>query len=84
MNMTERDQVMADLRAAVTEVLGEEAPEFDESTIIGDGTIDSLDLVEIVMALEDRRDIVVEGDAVNEIATIGGLVDLVLALDGDA
>ena len=45
-----------------------------EDTTFEDLQIDSLDMVEIVMAIEDKFDVVIDGD--NDIKCIGDLVRL--------
>ncbi|MBQ2911210.1 MAG: acyl carrier protein, partial [Clostridia bacterium] len=44
--------------------------------------LDSLDLVELVMAAEDEFDIHVEDDALDGLETIGDVVDLLTDLIG--
>ncbi|MBQ6932750.1 MAG: acyl carrier protein, partial [Clostridia bacterium] len=68
--------VFEKLRALIVETL-----EIDEDKITMDATfddlmLDSLDLVELVMAAEDEFDIHVEDDALDGLETIGDVVDL--------
>ncbi|MBQ6868647.1 MAG: acyl carrier protein [Clostridia bacterium] len=74
--------VFEKLRALIVETL-----EIDEDKITMDATfddlmLDSLDLVELVMAAEDEFDIHVEDDALDGLETIGDVVDLLTDLIG--
>ncbi len=51
----------------------------DRSTVLGDELFDSLDMVEIIMALEDEFEIAIDDDEAQQIRTIGQLVDAVEA-----
>ncbi len=77
--MNERDEILGRLQDATTEVLGEDAPVLTEETALGDDTIDSLDLVEILMVIEDREGFVIDAESVSDVTTIAGLIDVVLA-----
>ncbi len=60
-------------RAAVTE----------DATWAGDLEADSLDLTELVMALEDRFEIEVPEDQLEGVETVGDAADVVLAAVGE-
>jgi len=62
------------IQAIVTEQLGVEAAEVTkDASILDDLGADSLDVVELVMALEEAFDIEVPDDAVEEMRTIGDI-----------
>ena len=76
----DRDQVMVTMREVAPEVLGVE-PEVvvEEASFKDDLDADSLDLVELVMGLEERLDVVIPEDELAGIKTVGEAVDLVVA-----
>jgi len=60
------------------EVLAVDATQITkEASFADDLDADSLDLVELVMALEEEFDVTVEEDELEGIATIGGAFDLI-------
>ena len=60
------------------EVLAVDAAQITkEASFADDLDADSLDLVELVMALEEEFDVTVEEDELEGIATIGGAFDLI-------
>ena len=74
----EREHVLKILSDAAVEVLGVEASQVTmEARFKEDLDADSLDLVELVMALEESFDIKVEEEELEGIATVGQAVDLV-------
>lgn len=76
----DRDTVFATLRDAAVEVLGVEADALVETANFKDDLdADSLDLVELVMALEERLDISVPEEDLEGVETVGQALDLVLA-----
>ena len=76
----DRDATFETVKAAVVEVL-----QCDPTTVVEGASFkddlegDSLDLVELVMALEERFSIEVPEDELEGITTVGAAVDLVLA-----
>ena len=79
----DRDQVLKILREAAVEVLGVEAEQVTlEASFKDDLDADSLDLVELVMALEENFDISVPEEDLEGVATVGQAVDLVLSKVG--
>ena len=79
----DRDHVMKILSDAAVEVLGVEA----EQVVAGarfkeDLDADSLDLVELVMALEEGLGIEVAEEELEGITTVGEAVDLVMSKAG--
>ena len=75
----ERTEVLATVRDAAVEVLGVEPDAVvEEAGFKDDLDADSLDLVEMVMALEERLDITIPEDELGEIKTVGQAVDVVV------
>ncbi|MEO6121388.1 MAG: acyl carrier protein [Acidimicrobiales bacterium] len=76
----ERSEIRAVLAEAATEVLGVEPDAVvEEANFKNDLDADSLDLVELVMALEERLDITIGEDELGAITTVGEAVDVVVA-----
>ncbi len=74
----DRDSVFATLKSAAVEVLGvEEDAVVEEATFKDDLDADSLDLVELVMALEEKLDITVPEEDLEGVETIGQALDLI-------
>jgi acyl carrier protein len=75
----ERSDVLAAVKDAAVEVLGVEPDAVvEEASFKDDLDADSLDLVELVMALEERLDITIPEDELGEIKTVGQAVDVVV------
>lgn len=75
----ERNEVLEKLRAAAVETLGaEEADVVEDARFKEDLDADSLDLVELVMALEEEFDIEVPEDDLEGVTTVRAAVDLVI------
>ena len=74
----DREKIFEILKEAAVEVLGV-APEAitPEARFKEDLEADSLDLVELVMALEERLDITVPEEDLGEVTTVGNAWDLV-------
>jgi acyl carrier protein len=76
----ERDEALAALREVAVEVLSVESDAVtEEARFKEDLDADSLDLVELVMGLEERFDISVPEEDLEDVATVGQAVDLVMA-----
>jgi acyl carrier protein len=76
----ERDDAVAALREVAVEILSVE-PEAvtEDARFKEDLDADSLDLVELVMGLEERFDISVPEEDLENVTTVGQAVDLVLS-----
>jgi acyl carrier protein len=75
----ERAEVLQQLASIATDVLGVEADKVVEGTKFKeDLSADSLDLVELVMALEECYDITITEDVLLRIETVGQAIDVVL------
>jgi acyl carrier protein len=76
----ERSDVLEAMRELGSELLSVEPGQITEDAKFGDDLeADSLDLTELVMALEDRFDIEVAEDDLEDVRTVGQAVDVVLA-----
>ena len=76
----ERDEVLSALREVAFDVLSvEPGSVVEEARFKEDLDADSLDLVELVMGLEERFDISVPEEDLENVGTVGQAVDLVLA-----
>jgi acyl carrier protein len=74
-----RDEVLTQLREVGAEILGVDAAAITEvASFKEDLDADSLDLVEVVMALEERLDITIPEEALEDVATVGQAIDVVL------
>lgn len=79
----EREEVLSAIRDVAVEVLSVEPSQVtDEAKFKEDLEADSLDLVELVMALEENFDISVPEEDLEGVATVGQAVDLVLSKVG--
>lgn len=75
-----RDDVLNTLREVAVDILGVEGDAVTEAASFKDDLgADSLDLVEVVMALEERLDIAIPEEELSDIATVGQAIDVVLA-----
>ena len=76
----EREEALSALREVAVEVLSVEPDVVNEDARFKeDLDADSLDLVELVMGLEERFDISVPEEDLENVATVGQAVDLVLS-----
>jgi acyl carrier protein len=76
----EREEALSALREVAIEVLSVDGDAVtEEARFKEDLDADSLDLVELVMGLEERFDISVPEEDLEDVATVGQAVDLVLA-----
>jgi len=72
--------VFEKIKKIVADQLGADADEITmESTFIEDLGADSLDVVELVMALEDEFDMEIDEDEAENIATVGDVVEYIKA-----
>ncbi|HEV7887197.1 MAG TPA: acyl carrier protein [Acidimicrobiales bacterium] len=76
----QREEVLGAVRDIAVEVLGVEPDAVVESATLKDDLgADSLDLVEVVMAIEERLDITIPEEELEAIKTVGQAVDAVVA-----
>ena len=79
----DRQEVLAGLAEVAVELLGVSADQVTEDARFDeDLDVDSLGLVEFVMAVEDRFDVKVPEEKLEGITTVGQAADLVLAMAG--
>ena len=75
----DRNHVFTTLQQAAAEVLGVEPDAITEDARFKDDLdADSLDLVELVMALEERFDVTIPEEELDGINTVGNALDLLL------
>ncbi|MBR4879987.1 MAG: acyl carrier protein [Clostridia bacterium] len=72
--------VFEKLRAIIEEITGLDADEITVEATLDDLGLDSLDVVEIIMASEDEFDITIEDDALTGVKTLGDVVDIITDL----
>ena len=76
----EREEALSALREVAVEVLSVDGAAVQEDARFKeDLDADSLDLVELVMGLEERFDIAVPEEDLENVTTVGQAVDLVLS-----
>jgi acyl carrier protein len=76
-----RERLLSVLRSAVAAVVDEDLPEFGESMRLGEELdVDSLDLVEITMLVEEELGIETDSDDFKGLETVGDLVDVLATL----
>ena len=76
----DRDTVLTTLREVGAEILGVTPGAIvEDARFKEDLDADSLDLVEVVMALEERLEIAIPEDELSDIATVGQALDVVEA-----
>ena len=79
----EREEALSALREVAVEVLSVDGDAVtEEARFKEDLDADSLDLVELVMGLEERFDISVPEEDLEEVKTVGQAVDVVMAKVG--
>jgi len=75
-----RDDALSTIKEVAAEVLSVDADAVTENARFKeDLDADSLDLVELVMGLEERFDISVPEEELEDVTTVGQAVDLVMA-----
>ena len=75
----DRADVLSAVRDSAVEVLGVGAEAVvEEASFKNDLDADSLDLVELVMALEERFEVTIPEEELGDITTVGQAVDVVL------
>jgi acyl carrier protein len=76
------DEVLAAIRDELTAIKVPGAEDATPETTWADLDVDSLDLVELVKALEDRFDVQISDDSLKGIAAVGDAIDVVTSLRG--
>lgn len=65
------------IRKAIKKELGRDFDDITTSTAFEDMAMDSLDVVQMVMAIEEAFDIEIDDDDVEGLKTVGDLVDYI-------
>jgi acyl carrier protein len=74
------EEVLAGLAEIVNEVAGVEIEDVQlDKSFIGDLDVDSLSMVEVVVAAEEKFDVKIPDDEVKNLATVGDAVNYILA-----
>lgn len=76
------DEVLTAIREELTAIKVPGAEDAQPETTWADLDVDSLDLVELVKALEDRFDVQISDDSLKGIASVGDAIDVVTSLRG--
>jgi acyl carrier protein len=76
-------EVRSRIRAALQEVVGRQVSVTDQTDIVNDLGLDSLAVMNFVMALEDEYDISMPLDRMAEVQTVGDLVRTIEDLRGE-
>ena len=75
----EREELLKKIKSIVADKLSiSEEQVTEEASFIDDLGADSLDTVELVMALEDEFDMDIPDEAAEKLTTVGGAMDYVL------
>ncbi|HTI68164.1 MAG TPA: acyl carrier protein [Caulobacteraceae bacterium] len=77
-------EVRSRISAALQEVVGRPVAVSDQTDIVNDLGLDSLAIMNFVMALEDEYDISMPLDRMAEVQTVGDLVRTIEELRGDS
>jgi acyl carrier protein len=77
-------EVRSRISAALQEVVGRPVSVSDQTDIVNDLGLDSLAIMNFVMALEDEYDISMPLDRMAEVQTVGDLVRTIEELRGDS
>ena len=76
-----KDEVLGAIREELAAIKVPDAATAEPGTTWQDLDVDSLDLVELVKALEDRFGVVIADGRLKEISDVGAAIDLVVELD---
>lgn len=80
--LTERDDALRVLQSSAETVLGREAPVLAEAQTLEDAAIDSLDLVEIIMVVEEEEGYTIDAADLEGVSSVSEVVDLLLTKRG--
>lgn len=76
--MSNKENIFEKVKAIIVDQLGVEAEEVTlESSFIEDLGADSLDIVELIMALEEEFEIEVPDEDAEKLTTVGGAVEYI-------
>lgn len=76
----DREQVTKEIKAVIVDVLGVPEDKVVESAkIMDDLGADSLDIVELVMAFEEKLNSSIPDDKIESLATVGDAIDFFIA-----
>lgn len=72
--MANKQEIMQQMTDLIRDVLRYEGPITEETSFTKDMDADSLDLMELIMAVEETFDVEVEDDVLKTIHTVGDVV----------
>ncbi len=77
-----REDLFDSIKSMIVEQLGvDESTITEDSSFIDDLNADSLDMVELVMAMEQEFDIEIPDDVAEKVTTVKDAIDYILGLD---
>ncbi|MBR2523498.1 MAG: acyl carrier protein [Clostridiales bacterium] len=77
-----REELFDSIKAMIVEQLGvDEATITEDSSFIDDLNADSLDMVELVMAMEQEFDIEIPDDVAEKVSTVKDAIDYIKGLE---
>jgi acyl carrier protein len=80
MSITAQEEIRASLASIVNEIAGVPAEDVvADKSFTEDLDVDSLSMVEIVVAAEERLGVSISDDAAGQMKTVGDVIDYVLA-----
>jgi acyl carrier protein len=79
MASVDKEAVLNDVRAIIAEQLGTDLDKVAANSKFVDLGADSLDTVEIMMALEEKFDITLDEEGAEKISTVGEAADMISA-----
>jgi acyl carrier protein len=79
---SQNQQVLADVRSIIAEQLGADLDKVGPDAKFADLGADSLDTVEIMMALEEKFEVTLDEDGAEGLATVQDAADLIVSKIG--
>ncbi len=77
-----REELFGKIKEMIVDQLGvDESTITEDSSFIDDLNADSLDMVELVMAMEQEFDIEIPDDVAEKVTTVKDAIDYILGLD---
>lgn len=77
-----REELFSKIKDMIVDQLGvDESTITEDSSFIDDLNADSLDMVELVMAMEQEFDIEIPDDVAEKVTTVKDAIDYILGLD---
>lgn len=77
--MSQRSEMLEVLQQSCDKLLGKEAPRITEDLALGTDSIDSLELIEVMIDVEDKLGVRFGESDFEDVSTVGELVDILIA-----